>query len=234
MEKKINPDFPSLALRILYFLFSVSVVLLIDLFFISGARMYWQLWAFLGIVALETVLFIPLMRKSKGLLKERASPGPGVKGWDVLFYLAYLPLTTLVFALSIADRSFFLWTAEPVLAAYILSLTAFILSQALFGWTVSENPFFSSAVRIQKDRNQKVVSKGPYSIVRHPGYLSGILMFLSIPVLLGSWIGILPALGASVLFPPRICLEESALKAELSGYSAYCKRVRYRLVPGIW
>jgi protein-S-isoprenylcysteine O-methyltransferase Ste14 len=101
-------------------------------------------------------------------------------------------------------------------------------------WAMISNPFFSSAVRIQRDRGQAVVSGGPYRWVRHPGYAAALLMFPSIALTLGSWVGILPMLPALVMFVWRARLEDRLLRCELGGYEEYATRVRFRIVPGIW
>jgi protein-S-isoprenylcysteine O-methyltransferase Ste14 len=89
-------------------------------------------------------------------------------------------------------------------------------------------------VRIQADRRQTVVSTGVYSLVRHPLYLGGILMFLGTPLLPGSFCGIIAALALTILLMARIMGEEALLSRKLEGYRDYCGSVRFRLVPFIW
>jgi protein-S-isoprenylcysteine O-methyltransferase Ste14 len=97
------------------------------------------------------------------------------------------------------------------------------------------NRFFSSVVRIQTDRGQHVVTTGPYAVIRHPGYLAGIVVVLASGVALGSWIA---AAFISVTTLPfllyRAITEDRILQAELPGYRDYAQRVRWRLIPGIW
>ncbi len=97
-----------------------------------------------------------------------------------------------------------------------------------------ENRFFSGIVRIQTDRNQQVVSSGPYRWVRHPGYASALLVYLVIPLLLDSNWAFLPAIFLAVCTVIRTSLEDRTLQVELPGYREYAQRVRYRLLPGIW
>ena len=101
-------------------------------------------------------------------------------------------------------------------------------------WAMASNPFFSQIVRIQTDRGHTVAAGGPYLIVRHPGYASLIVCELAISTLFGSW----PALAAgglcAALIILRTALEDRTLRAELTGYADYARRVRYRLLPGIW
>jgi protein-S-isoprenylcysteine O-methyltransferase Ste14 len=98
-------------------------------------------------------------------------------------------------------------------------------------WT---NNFFSRVVRIQTDRGHYVVQDGPYRFVRHPGYLAGCFSLLSMPLALGSLWGLIPATLAVLLIIIRTYLEDATLQNELTGYHQYAKKVKYRLLPGIW
>jgi len=96
------------------------------------------------------------------------------------------------------------------------------------------NPHFEPTVRIQKDRDHKVITSGPYKVVRHPGYLAGILFTLSIPLIIGSVFTLIPSGIYCLLMIIRTSLEDKTLHKELDEYSEYAKRVRYRLFPEIW
>ncbi len=103
-----------------------------------------------------------------------------------------------------------------------------------FTWCSFANPFFDSMVRIQKDAGHRVMDQGPYSVIRHPGYVGFIVSFLATPLLLPSiWICAF-SLVLSMTFVVRTALEDRALKADLPGYMEYTTRVRYRLIPGVW
>ena len=104
----------------------------------------------------------------------------------------------------------------------------------MFGWAMTTNAFFSTAVRIQSDRGHTVCRSGPYRFVRHPGYVGAILMSLGTPLLLGSAWALIPAAAAMVLMVLRTHLEDDTLRAELPGYEDYAHDVRYRLVPRLW
>ena len=101
-------------------------------------------------------------------------------------------------------------------------------------WAESVNRFFEPTVRIQTDRGHRVIDTGPYAIVRHPGYLAAWFFFLGIPLSLGSLWAIIPAIFSCVILVVRTILEDRTLQNELPGYKEYAKRVRYRLLPGIW
>jgi protein-S-isoprenylcysteine O-methyltransferase Ste14 len=97
------------------------------------------------------------------------------------------------------------------------------------------NRFFSSVVRIQSDRGQHVVASGPYAYVRHPGYLAGVVIILASGPALGSWLATALVIASSVPFLLyRAVTEDRVLQAELPGYGDYARRVRWRLLPGIW
>jgi protein-S-isoprenylcysteine O-methyltransferase Ste14 len=123
-----------------------------------------------------------------------------------------------------------------------MSLWYWPVGAALYGffallitWAMAVNPHFEKTVRIQRELGHQVIDSGPYRIVRHPGYVGTVFGFLlSPPLLLGSWWAFVPALGAVALVIIRTVLEERTLRSELPGYEDYARRVRYRLIPGIW
>ena len=116
----------------------------------------------------------------------------------------------------------------------LVGFVLFIISTILLNWAMVVNPHFEPTVRIQKDRDHKVITSGPYEIVRHPGYLAGILFALSIPLIIGSIFTLIPSGIYSLLMITHTSLEDKTLHKELEGYLEYAKRVRYRLFPEIW
>jgi protein-S-isoprenylcysteine O-methyltransferase Ste14 len=104
----------------------------------------------------------------------------------------------------------------------------------LVSWAMASNKFFSTTVRIQDDRGQTVTSSGPYRLVRHPGYVGFLVSNLATPLLLGSLWALIPAVVLEALVVVRTALEDRTLQAELGGYRDYARRVRYRLLPGVW
>jgi protein-S-isoprenylcysteine O-methyltransferase Ste14 len=105
---------------------------------------------------------------------------------------------------------------------------------AFAAWAVAENRFFSSVVRIQTERGHVVCDSGPYRYVRHPGYAGNILAVFGIVLALGSVWALIPAAVASIIAVIRTVLEDQTLQEELPGYRGYARRVRYRLIPGIY
>ena len=105
---------------------------------------------------------------------------------------------------------------------------------ALATWAMAVNAFFELTVRIQTDRGQRVITSGPYRIVRHPGYLAALLGAVAAPLLVGSAWMFAPTSVLVALFAIRTALEDRTLQRELPGYRAYAERTRWRLVPGVW
>jgi protein-S-isoprenylcysteine O-methyltransferase Ste14 len=110
----------------------------------------------------------------------------------------------------------------------------FVVGWVFLSWAMVENKFFEAAVRVQKEKEHRVVTTGPYAIVRHPGYVGMILFYGCTPFIIGSLYGLIPALLLAAAFVFRTYFEDRMLYEELSGYKEYVKKVRYRLVPFIW
>jgi protein-S-isoprenylcysteine O-methyltransferase Ste14 len=113
-------------------------------------------------------------------------------------------------------------------------LVIYAIGIGLATWSLLVNSFFSTAVRIQEDRGQKVISTGPYSIVRHPGYAGGILAIFASALALNSLLAIIPAVIFLVALVYRTVIEDRMLQGELAGYANYAAKVRYRLIPRVW
>jgi protein-S-isoprenylcysteine O-methyltransferase Ste14 len=101
-------------------------------------------------------------------------------------------------------------------------------------WAVAANPFFSGLVRIQRDRGHRVVDTGPYRFVRHPSYAGSIVYMIGVTFALGSYVALPAAAVLCAVLVVRTALEDRTLREELDGYADYARRVRFRLIPGIW
>jgi protein-S-isoprenylcysteine O-methyltransferase Ste14 len=123
--------------------------------------------------------------------------------------------------------------ALPV-SLQVLGFAMLLLSTLFIMWVMHENSFAAPVVKVQRERGHHVISTGPYAWVRHPMYTGGILFCVGIPLLLGSWWGLVISPVFAVLFAVRAGIEERELIAGLPGYSDYTTRVRYRLLPGVW
>lgn len=176
-----------------------------------------------------------LYKYNPGLLIQRLKLSrEGSKMWDeVLMRVSNLTALLLLPAVAGLDIGRFRWSSLGLPYAFV-GVLLLIVSSVLINWAMIENPFFEPTIRIQDDRDHRVVTTGPYSIVRHPGYLSGILWLASIPLILGSLYAFFPFALYSVLMSLRTYLEDKTLHEELPGYAEYTERVKYRLLPGIW
>jgi len=132
------------------------------------------------------------------------------------------------------DAERFGWSPAFPLWLKVAGCVALAWSAFLFIRSSTDNTYLSPLVRIQEDRQQRVVSAGVYGFIRHPMYLGGILMFLGAPLLLGSGYGLLAGLALTVLLMARIIGEEAVLAKELTGYREYMQKVRFRLIPLVW
>lgn len=206
-------------------------------FFVSSGRFdLLRAWMFFGAVFIYMILStLALYRYSPELLVQRLQlRREGSKTWDeVLMRACNLTLMLVVPAVAGLDIGRFGWSELGELSA-ALGFIIFVFSSVLINWTMIKNPYFEPTVRLQEDRGHRAVTTGPYSLVRHPGYLSGILWAFSIPLLIGSLYTFAPVILYSALMILRTYLEDRTLHDELTGYAEYADRVRYRLFPGVW
>jgi protein-S-isoprenylcysteine O-methyltransferase Ste14 len=128
----------------------------------------------------------------------------------------------------------FRWSAPTPLWAQAAGLLAVAAGGMLSNWAVAANRFFSAVVRVQRDRGHEVVDSGPYRYVRHPSYAGSITYMLGMTFVLGSRVALAAATVLSLVLAVRTALEDRTLQAELDGYADYARRVRYRLLPGVW
>jgi protein-S-isoprenylcysteine O-methyltransferase Ste14 len=219
--------------RMLQILF--QFLLMAALLFIPSGRLDWvwawvYLGAFVGGVVINALILLP---RSPELIAERGQQKENTKGWDkrlTPFISAFMLGLWLVAGLD--NRLD--WSPQYALTVNLIALTCAVAGSLLFSWAMASNKFFSTTVRIQGDRGHAVASNGPYRIVRHPGYVGAIVSSLAAPLLLGSLWALLPAGVLVLLIIVRTALEDRTLQAELDGYKDYARRVRYRLLPGVW
>ena len=182
-----------------------------------------MLWLVAGTV------YTILLRKSPGLVAERMKP-PSDR--DRASRRIAIPLIIAHCLIAGLDARFG-WSAVPA-AAQIAGFLASGGALVLVGWTLLSNPYASTAVRIQAERGHTVISTGPYAFVRHPMYLAVLLFGLGSGPALGSWWSGLALLPVLVVFVRRTLVEDRMLHDELPGYDAYARRVRFRVIPGIF
>ena len=205
------------------------------LLFLPAGRWDWpEAWAL--ILSFGAFLLLYALRglyRDPAQLQERSRVAPNAKRWDRVILSVYSALLPTVFIVAGFDAGRFGWSAVPV-AVEVVAWVALVLAAALILWTTTVNTYLSRQARIQDDRGQEVVTRGPYRFVRHPMYLGILVLFLCLGPALGSWYALVPGLAIDVLFVVRTAKEDAMLREELAGYDDYARRVRYRLVPGIW
>jgi protein-S-isoprenylcysteine O-methyltransferase Ste14 len=155
------------------------------------------------------------------------------KQFDKVFWAFYLPLVFIQPAVAGLDVVRFGWSSMPFGLVYPGAI-AFGLGIVLLAWVLCVNPFAEATVRIQTDRGQTVVMSGPYRFVRHPMYVGAFLMYLGMPMVLGSVGALIVGLSIVVLMIWRTSCEDEILRRELPGYEEFTKRTRYRLLPRVW
>ncbi|MCP5366458.1 MAG: isoprenylcysteine carboxylmethyltransferase family protein [Hyphomicrobiales bacterium] len=203
----------------------------------GGDLGWWQAWAYAPlIVAAGVGGRVWAEKRHPGLMAERQDVEKiqGAKPWDkVLAPLMALSLGFPPVIVAGLDHRHG-WSPEfpPWLVA--LGFVLIALGYAFATWALAENRFFSSVVRIQTDRGHAVCDSGPYRIVRHPGYAGNVLALLGIVLAFGSVWALVPAAVALIIAVVRTALEDRTLQQELPGYRDYARRVRHRLMPGIY
>ncbi len=157
----------------------------------------------------------------------------GTKRWDRILLCFLLPAVCAVFLVAALDYGRFHRLPVPWWVCGI-GYVLFLVGVGIVTWAEAVNKFFEPTVRIQTDRGHKVIDTGPYAIVRHPGYVGGLLFFVGTALCLGSLWALIPAGLASALLLLRTRWEDQTLQAELPGYKEYAQRVRCKLLPGLW
>ncbi|MFI5097263.1 MAG: methyltransferase family protein [Candidatus Acidiferrales bacterium] len=216
----------------------LSLVLILGavlLFIPAGSWKFWQGWAFLGVTFIPSILAYLYFYKHDPQLMERRLQSKEKVGEQKLLMRVTKPFFLVVFLLPGLDyrrgwsRTFL---GGVPLWLILLSLALILGGILLVIWVMKVNSF---ALRtIQVEAGQKVISTGPYAVVRHPLYSGSLVMWLATPLALGSYIA-WPAFALLIPFYViRLLNEEKILRQELPGYSEYCQRTRFRLVPFVW
>jgi protein-S-isoprenylcysteine O-methyltransferase Ste14 len=210
-------------------------VLAAALFLVAGTWAWPAAWGYLGVVALIMGVYgFVVLPMHPELVEERRHPPRDAKRWDRPFVgvVAVLGPIALVL-LSGLDRRFH-WSPPTPAWAQAAGLTVGLAGGMLTNYAVAANRFFSALVRIQRDRGHHVVDQGPYRFVRHPGYAGSLAYMNGVAVALGSRAAVAATIVVSLVLAARTWLEDRTLHKELDGYAEYARRVRYRLVPGVW
>ncbi|WP_188862068.1 methyltransferase family protein [Marinobacterium nitratireducens] len=207
------------------------------LFLCGGDLVWWPAWLYsVLILAAGIGGRIWAEQRHPGLISERQNRKnfQNAKAWDkVLAPLMALSIGFPVVIVAGLDHRY-RWSPEFELWLVVVGFVLIAFGYAFAAWALAENRFFSSVVRIQTDRGHAVCDSGPYRFVRHPGYAGNILALFGIVLALGSVWTLIPAAVATIIGVIRTALEDRTLQLELPGYRDYARRVRYRLIPGIY
>ena len=213
--------------------FSLFFVVCLMLFLPAWTIYYWQAWAYLAVFFIPVIaITVYLFKYDKKLLESRVKAGPGaekekrqkiIQAFASLFFIGVIMLPAF-------DHRFH-WSNIPISLVLISDLIIVIGFTIVF-FVFRENSFTSATIKV--DKEQKVVSTGPYRFVRHPMYTGALLAMIFTPIALGSYWGITCAFFLGITIIVRLLDEENYLKKNLDGYEEYCRKVRCHLVPFVW
>ena len=211
--------------------FTLGLALIGAMLFLPAWTLHYpNAWLFLALLFVPMLIMGAVMLcKAPALLEKRLNSKEKQRTQQGVIALSGL-IFPLGFILSALDFRFG-WSHVP-LWAVIAASVLFLLGYAMYAEVMRENAYLSRTVEVQE--GQQVISTGLYGVVRHPMYLATLLMFLPLPLILGSLWGLLPFALYPILIVIRILGEERLLSAELAGYTDYMQRVRYRLLPFLW
>jgi protein-S-isoprenylcysteine O-methyltransferase Ste14 len=202
----------------------------------AAGRLDWArgwIFAALFIVGMG-VMGVVVKRVNPDLLEARAKwRRKDTKPFDKVFLAVFLPLSTIHPAIAALDAVRFGWSEMAGWWMWV-GIALFLPAMVLMGWSMVANRHAETTVRIQTDREHKVVNHGPYRYVRHPMYVGAIVMYLASALILGSEWALVVAGMIAALFVWRTALEDRTLRRELAGYEEFATQTRYRLVPGVW
>jgi protein-S-isoprenylcysteine O-methyltransferase Ste14 len=203
------------------------------LFLPAGTFNYWEAWVFVAVFfACSAAMSIWLVIKDPKLLERRMKAGPGAekeREQKIIMVFALLSFAGLGI-LSALDRRFG-WSDVPT-SVVILGNILIALSYIAFYFVLRENTYAASTIQVEE--NQRVISTGPYALVRHPMYTGALILMFGVPLALGSWWGLLMFIPSAAWVIWRLLDEEKFLSRNLAGYTEYKNKVRYRLIPFVW
>lgn len=225
---------PFTAGRLVGRLVGLVVLFALVLFVPAGTWRWPAAWAFVGLyLAFAVPVGAWLFRRNPALLAERLNwRKRAPKGWDRALTAGFLPVFVALFVVPALDFRLGWSHVSPVLRAIAFVLVAGFY--VLLALVLRENPFLSRVVEVRPDAGHRVVTTGPYAIVRHPMYAGYLVWLIAVPIALGSLLALAPAALLAGAIVTRTVLEDRTLHAELPGYPEYAARVRWRLLPGVF
>jgi protein-S-isoprenylcysteine O-methyltransferase Ste14 len=202
----------------------------------AGTLDYFGGQLYLTIMIAASIVFGSIMlRADPGLLRERLKP-PMQKDQPLADKLILIPIMLILFGgmgFMAADAARWRWSTMPI-SVQGAGCALLLVTLLFMHWTMRANSYAAPVVKIQKERNQKVVTTGPYAIVRHPLYFGALFYVAATSLVLGSWWGLIFVPLTALGFGLRIGIEEKALREGLQGYEDYARNVPWRLIPFVW
>jgi len=230
MKGKNTSNNRQLLIKVLIRFVLAIIILGLNFFLPAGSINFWEAWVYMGILFTPMIfVLIYLLKKDPELLERRMKIKEKEEPQKV-----FVKLSILVFFIAFIIPGFdyrFEWSEVPFIVVIIADLFIFI-GYLLFFLVLKENTYASRIIEVEK--GQKVISTGPYTIIRHPMYVAVLTMYILSPLALGSYWAVLAILPLPVLVIFRIKSEEKILIDKLSGYREYTQKVKYRLIPYIW
>jgi protein-S-isoprenylcysteine O-methyltransferase Ste14 len=223
-------DERELRARILFLMIAAPLAMALAFFVPAGTLDYWQAWLYMAVLLVPMFFVVAYFLMKDPAFLERRLRTKEKEAAQGLVVKASLVIGTVAFILPGLDHRFG-WSDVPAWAS-LAADGIVLLGYLLIFLTFRENSYAGRTITVEK--GQKVVSTGPYSVVRHPMYLGSMALYLATPIALGSLVSV----PAFILFIPvlvlRILNEEQVLRRDLPGYAEYCGRTRHRLLPGVW
>jgi protein-S-isoprenylcysteine O-methyltransferase Ste14 len=214
-------------------LLRLQVILALVIFLPSGSLHYWQGWLFwLVFFACVLVVTLYFVKHDPHLIENRMKAGPGAeqqRSQKIIQAFTGTLAAALVIVSGLDHR--YGWSSVPT-PIVLLGDALVVLGFAIVYQVFKENSFAASTIKVEAE--QRVISTGPYAIVRHPMYVGGALMLLATPLALGSFVALPIGVALTAAIVVRLLDEERYLTTNLTGYDAYCREVKYRMLPIVW
>lgn len=196
----------------------------------AGTFNFWQVYVYIGVLVIPMTFVLFYFLKNDPMFLERRTRAEEKEKAQKIIQIVFSIIFLFGFIVPGLDKRFG-WSDVPVYAVLIADVII-LLGYLLIFFVFRQNSYASRVVEV--DESQKVISTGLYGFVRHPMYIGVLIMYLPTPVALGSWWGLIPMAAIPVALVLRILNEEKVLRRDLPGYTEYCKKTRYRLIPFFW
>lgn len=229
-QKKISSNSKKAILKNI----SLYLITAIVFFLCSGRITVLKGWIYYILVISGAVInnYI-LVLYNPEVLDSRVDDGSNTKTWDKVI-LGFYFLTNIVFITGVSGLDVRYGWSKLTNLYIIPGILLYVISLYISTWAMVRNKHFEGTVRIQNERNHKVIDKGPYKYMRHPGYLGMILASFVQPLIVGSVYAFIPVFFAAILVVIRTKMEDEMLQKELNGYEEYAEKVKYKLIPKVW